>query len=163
MTTHIAQLNIGRFRYPTDDPRMAAFMANLDRINALAERSEGFVWRLKDESNNATAIRPANDPTMAVNLSVWESVEALERFVWATVHKQFYNRKGDWFEKLSTPHFVMWPIPAGHIPDLAEAMERLEHLEEPRRQRFCVWMEPPGPYQAMDEPEMRVSERIGPA
>ena len=81
MTHHIAQLNIGRFRYPRDDPRMAAFMANLDRINALAERSEGFVWRLKDDSNNATAIRPASDPTMAVNLSVWESVEALERFV----------------------------------------------------------------------------------
>ena len=101
MTSHIAQLNIGRFRYPTDDPRMAAFMMNLDRINALAERSEGFVWRLKDESNNATAIRPASDPTMAVNLSVWESVEALERFVWATVHKQIYNRKGEWFEKLA--------------------------------------------------------------
>jgi hypothetical protein len=98
-------------------------------MNALAERSEGFVWRLKDESNNATAIRPANDPTMAVNLSVWESVEALERFVWATAHKQFYNRKGDWFEKLSTPHFVMWPIPAGRVPGLAEAMQRLEHLK----------------------------------
>jgi hypothetical protein len=128
MTTHVAQLNIGRFRYPTDDPRMAGFMMNLDRINALAERSEGFVWRLRDESNNATAIRPASDPTIAVNLSVWESVDALERFVWATVHKQIYSRKGDWFEKLATPHFVMWPVAAGHIPDLAEAMERLEYL-----------------------------------
>ena len=128
MTSPIAQLNIGRFRHPTDDPRMAAFMTNLDRINALAERSEGFVWRLKDESNNATAIRAASDPTMAVNLTVWESVEALERFVWATVHKQAYNRKGDWFETLGTPHFVMWPIPAGHFPDLAEAMGRLEYL-----------------------------------
>jgi hypothetical protein len=128
MTRHIAQLNIGRFRYPTDDPRMAAFMTNLDRINALAERSEGFVRRLKDDSNNATAIRPANDPAMAVNLSVWETVEALERFVWATVHKQFYNRKGDWFERLGTPHFVMWPISSGHIPDLEEAMVRLAHL-----------------------------------
>src|SRR5579863_8762770 len=78
--TYIAQLNIGRFLYPTADPRMAGFMSNLDRINALAERSEGFVWRLKDNSNNATAIRPDNDPTMAVNLSVWESAEALERF-----------------------------------------------------------------------------------
>jgi hypothetical protein len=130
MTRHIAQLNIGRFRYPTDDPRMAAFMTNLDRINALAERSEGFVWRLKDDSNNATAIRPASDPTMAVNLSVWESVEALERFVWMTVHKQFYNRKGDWFEKPGMPHFVMWPIPPGHIPNLEEATGRLAHLTE---------------------------------
>jgi hypothetical protein len=128
MTSNIAQLNIGRFRYATDDPRMATFMTNLDRINALAERSDGFVWRLKDDSNNATAIRPASDPTMAINLSVWESVEALERFVWATVHKQFYSRKGDWFERLGTPHFVMWPIRAGHIPDLEEAMARLAHL-----------------------------------
>ena len=127
---HIAQLNMGRFRYPTDDPRMSQFMLNLDRINALAERSDGFVWRLKDGSNNATAIRPANDPTMAVNLSVWESVEALERFVWATVHKQFYNRKAEWFAKLETPHFVMWPVPAGHIPDLSEATARLDHLAE---------------------------------
>ena len=128
MPRHIAQLNIGRFRYLTDDPRMAAFMTNLDRINALAERSEGFVWRLKDDSNNATAIRPACDPTMAVNLSVWESAETLERFVWATVHKQFYSRKGEWFEKLGSPHFVMWSIPAGHIPDLEEATARLAHL-----------------------------------
>src|SRR5271155_1261879 len=108
MTRHIAQLNIGRFRYPTDDPRMAAFMTNLDRIN--------------------DAIRPASDPTIAVNLSVWESVEALERFVWMTVHKQFYNRKGDWFQKPGTPHFVMWPILSGHIPNLEEASGRLAHL-----------------------------------
>jgi hypothetical protein len=128
MTSHIAQLNIGRFRYPTADPRMAAFMTNLDRINALAERSAGFVWRLKDESNNATAIRPESDPTMAVNLSVWESVEALERFVWTTVHKHVYSRKSEWFEKLGARHFVMWPVAAGHIPDLAEAMGRLEYL-----------------------------------
>jgi Domain of unknown function (DUF3291) len=128
MTSHIAQLNIGRFRYATDDPRMAKFMMSLDRVNALAERSEGFVWRLKDGSNNSTAIRPASDPTMAVNLSVWETVDALERFVWATIHKQFYNHKGDWFQRLGTPHFVMWPIPSGHIPDLEEAMGRLAHL-----------------------------------
>jgi len=126
--THIAQLNIGRPLHALDDPRMAAFMNNLDRVNALAERSPGFVWRLKDESNNATALRPFDDPAMLVNMSVWESVEALERFIWATVHKQFYNRKGGWFEQLATPHFVMWPIPAGHIPVLEQAKARLEHL-----------------------------------
>ncbi len=130
MTNHIAQLNVGRFRYPADDPRMVGFMNNLDRVNAIAERSEGFVWRLKDETNNATSIRFAGDPTLAVNLSVWETVEALERFVWATVHKQFYNRNGAWFEKPIAPHFVMWPIPAGQVPDLEEAMTRLAHLEK---------------------------------
>jgi hypothetical protein len=126
--THIAQLNVGRLLYPPDDPRISQFMSNLDRVNAVAERSEGFVWRLKDDSNNATAIRPFEDPDMLVNMSVWESVEALEHFVWATVHKQFYNRKDAWFEKPETPHFVMWPIPAGHIPELNEAKARLEHL-----------------------------------
>jgi hypothetical protein len=125
---HLAQLNIGRFRFPTDDPRMADFMNNLDRVNALAERSEGFVWRLKDESNNATAFRPFPDPNMAVNLSVWESVEVLERFVWQTIHKRFYGRRPEWFDTMDTPHFVMWWISAGHIPTLDEAKERLTHL-----------------------------------
>ena len=78
-TRHLAQLNIGRFRYPTDDPRMAGFMNALDLVNGLAERSEGFVWQLKDDSGNATSFRPFPDPQMAVNLSVWESVKALER------------------------------------------------------------------------------------
>jgi len=126
--THVAQLNIGRFRHPTDDPRVAGFMDNLDRVNAIAERSEGFVWRLKDESNNATAIRPFPDPMLAVNLSVWESVEALEKFVWNTVHSRIYNAKATWFEKLATPHLVMWFVPAGHVPSLEEAKARLEHL-----------------------------------
>jgi Domain of unknown function (DUF3291) len=127
---HLAELNIGRFLYPTDDPRMAGFMDNLDRVNALAEHSEGFVWRLKDESNNATSIRPFPDPDMAVNLSVWESAEALEKFVWNTVHARFYNAKGSWFEKAAQPHFVMWTIAAGHIPSLDEAKDRFEHLIE---------------------------------
>ncbi|MBV1707027.1 MAG: DUF3291 domain-containing protein [Hyphomicrobiales bacterium] len=130
MATHIAELNIGRFRYSADDARMAGFMQNLDRINAIAERSAGFVWRLKDESNNATAIRPFPDPDMAVNLSVWESAEALEAFVWNTVHARIYAGKPAWFEKLDEAHLVMWPIEAGHIPSLEEAKARLEHLRQ---------------------------------
>jgi len=127
-TRHLAPLNIGRFRYSTDDPRMADFMNNLDFVNGLAERSKGFVWRLKDESGNATNFRPFPDPNMAVNLSVWDSVETLERFVWQTVHKRFNGRRPDWFEKLDGPHFVMWWVPAGHRPTLIEAKERLEYL-----------------------------------
>ena len=125
---HLAQLNIGRFRYPTDDPRMADFMNNLDLVNGLAERSAGFIWRLQDDSGNATNFRPFPDPNMAVNLSVWDSVEALERFVWLTVHKRFYGRRPEWFETLDGPHFVMWPVTVGHRPSLREAKERLEHL-----------------------------------
>jgi hypothetical protein len=109
---------------------MAEFIDNLDRVNAIAERSEGFVWRLKDESNNATAIRPFPDPDMAVNLSVWDSVEALETFVWKTVHSRFYNAKASWFEKTSATHFVMWSVSAGHLPGLEEAKARLDHLSQ---------------------------------
>ncbi len=125
---HIAQINIGLPVHSLDDARMSGFMDNLDRVNAIAERSPGFVWRLKDDSGNATALRPFEDPRMMVNMSVWANVEALERFVWNTLHKQFYNRKGGWFEKLSGPHFVMWPVPIGHTPSLVEAKQRLDHL-----------------------------------
>src|SRR5690606_35087038 len=81
---HLAQLNIGRFRHPLDDPRMADFVANLDRINAVAERSDGFIWRLKDDSGNATGIRPFSDPDLAVNLSVWRDAESLEHYFFNT-------------------------------------------------------------------------------
>ena len=127
---HLAELNIGRLRYPYGDPRAADFFNNLNRINALAERSEGFVWRLKDESGNATGITPFDDPTIIPNLSVWKGPEALEKFVWQTVHKKFYHRKGEWFQPMSEAHFVMWWIEEGHIPTPAEALERLQHLRE---------------------------------
>src|SRR4051812_45309668 len=89
-TRHLAELNIGRVRYPLDDPRMAEFMDNLERVNGIAERSAGFVWRLKDDSGNATSMRGFADPRVILNVSVWENVEALERYVWQTVHKRFY-------------------------------------------------------------------------
>ena len=112
-TLHLAQLNIGRIRYSLDDPRMADFVNNLDRINAIAEHTPGFVWRLQDDSGNATAIHAFDDPRMLLNMSVWESVDALERFVWQTVHKRIYGRRPEWFEPLDRPHFVMWWVPAG--------------------------------------------------
>jgi hypothetical protein len=130
-TMHIAQLNIGRFRYETDDPRMADFMNNLERVNAIAERSPGFVWRYTDATGNATDTRPYDgDPLMAVNLSVWESIEALETFVWQTVHKRFYARKHEWFDKSGGAYFVLWHVPAGLRPSVQEAIERLEHLKK---------------------------------
>lgn len=127
-TRHVAQLNIGRVRYGLDDPRIAGFVDNLARVNALAERSPGYVWRLQDDSGNATAFRMIADPHMMVNLSVWESVETLERFVWNTVHRRFYEQRGDWFEPLAEPHFVMWLVPPGHRPTLEEAAGKLAHL-----------------------------------
>ena len=128
---HLAQINIGRFRYPTDDPRMAGFMDNLDRVNAIADKMPGFVWRLQDESGNATAIDGSVfGLDMAVNMSVWETPEALERFVWQTVHKRFYNRKPDWFSTMTDQHFAMWWIEPGHVPTLEEAAAKLSYLRE---------------------------------
>ena len=125
---HLSELNIGRFKYPTSDPRMAGFMDNLDRVNAIAERSPGFVWRLKDDTNNATNFRIGDD--MAVNLSVWEDAAALENFVFRTVHEKFYRAKEQWFEVSDRAHMVFWYVPAGHQPSLDEAWERLQDYQQ---------------------------------
>ena len=103
---------------------MAEFMGALDGVNALAERSAGFVWRLQSEAGNATDIKLTDDPQFIVNLSVWETPEQLEHFVWNTVHKRIYQKKGNWFAPMATPHFVMWWISAGHTPTPQEALER---------------------------------------
>ncbi|MDP5215634.1 DUF3291 domain-containing protein [Ruegeria sp. 2205SS24-7] len=128
---HLAELNIGRLLAPTDDPRVAEFMANLDRINGLGKRMSGFVWMMEGSGepgtgNTENAI--GGDPQLVSNLTVWEDVASLERFVWGTVHKQFYERRAEWFEVLGKMHFVMWWAPAGHEPTLDEALERLDHL-----------------------------------
>ena len=127
---HLAELNIGYFRFPAEDPRMAGFMDNLERVNAIAERSDGFIWRLMDDSGNATGIRPFPDADIALNLSVWRDAESLEHYVWNTVHKQFYAKRAEWFQLMSAHHFVMWWIEEGHLPTPQEAKERLDHLRE---------------------------------
>ena len=121
---HLAQLNIGRIRYEIDDPRMAGFTDNLAFVNDLAERSPGFVWRYVDDSGNATNTRPYADPRIAINMSVWESVAALEHFVWQTVHKRFYSRRAEW------PYLALWWVPVGKQPSVDEAIARIEHLKQ---------------------------------
>ena len=129
MTLHLAELNVGRLIAPTDDPRVAEFMGALSRVNALAERMPGYVWRMTGETGfSATDLAPSDDPQLIPNISVWETVETLEAFVWNTVHRQFYERRQEWFQILGQMHFVMWWVPVGHRPTLAEALDRLEHL-----------------------------------
>ncbi|MEP0964349.1 MAG: DUF3291 domain-containing protein [Roseobacter sp.] len=129
---HLAELNVGRLAAPTDDPRVAEFMENLDRINGLGKRMPGFVWMMEGSGEPGTGNTDAKidgDPQYVSNLTVWESVETLEQFVWGTIHKQFYARRQEWFEVLGEMHFVMWWIPEGHEPTLEEALQRLEHLK----------------------------------
>ncbi len=124
---HIAQLNIAKLIEPIDSPRLVDFVANLDRINALAEDSPGFVWRLQDDEGNATAIRPFGDDYI-VNLSVWEDIESLRDYVYRSAHVDIMRRKRHWFEKAREAHLVLWWIPEGHEPTVEEARERLESL-----------------------------------
>lgn len=128
---HLAELNVGRLLAPTDDPRVADFMNNLDRINGLGKRMPGFVWMMEGSGEPGTGNTDAKidgDPQYVSNLTVWEDAASLEQFVWGTIHKQFYERRKEWFEVMGKMHFVMWWVPAGHHPTLDEALERLEHL-----------------------------------
>ncbi len=127
---HLAELNIGRLVASTDDPRVAEFMAALDRINGLGKRMPGFVWMMEGSGEPGTGNTEnsiGGDPQFVTNLTVWEDVESLERFVWGTIHKQFYERRQEWFEILGEQHFVMWWIPEGHRPTQDEALARLDH------------------------------------
>jgi hypothetical protein len=124
----LAQLNVGVIRGPLASPVMADFAANLDRINALAERSPGFVWRLQTEEGNATAIRPFADANMLVNMSVWRDVEALNEYVYRTAHMEILRRRREWFERMDEAFLVLWWVPKGHRPNVTEAIAKLDLL-----------------------------------
>ena len=125
---HLAVFNIARLRAPMDDPLIDDFRNNLDPINALAEGSPGFVWRLQDESGNATNITPYGDPLVITNMAVWTSIDALADFTYRSGHLEFLRRRRDFFEAPSEAILVLWWIPEGTIPTMEEAMARLEHL-----------------------------------
>jgi hypothetical protein len=127
---HLAQINIARMRAPIDDPIMKDFVAQLPPINALAEESRGFVWRLQSEGGDATSIKVYEDDMVIINLTVWESLEALRQYVYKSAHGGVMRDRRRWFEKFDGPYYAMWWIPAGHLPDPQEGKERLEYLRE---------------------------------
>jgi hypothetical protein len=141
MAHHLAQINLARLIHPLDDPRVKEFVDALDPVNAMAERAPGFVWRLKSESGNATDLQHpwSSDPFLLVNMSVWESPEQLREFTYRSGHMQIYQRRAEWFEKPTQPHYVLWWVPAGHIPTLAEAQERLEHYRAHGATPHAFW------------------------
>jgi len=122
---HLAQVNIARARAPLEDPIMAGFVNQLPVVNALADSSAGFVWRLQSETGDNIYLRPYDDPLIIFNLSVWESVNALKEYVYRSGHGAAVRDRKLWFEKMDAAHFVMWWIPAGHIPTVEEAKQRL--------------------------------------
>jgi hypothetical protein len=125
---HLALFNVARLRAPMHDPLIDDFRDNLDPINALAEGSPGFVWRLQDDSGNATGITPYDDELVIPNLVVWESIDALADFTYRSGHLEFLRRRRDFFEGHELPYLCLWWIPEGTVPTVEEAVARLDHL-----------------------------------
>lgn len=127
---HLAQINISRLLKPIDSPQLSEFVGNLDKINTLAESSKGFVWRLKDESGNATEIKGFDDPMVIVNMSVWEGVDDLKTFAYRTEHVNFIRKRNQWFEKPQAAYMAMWWIRRGEFPSVEDGKARLGHLNQ---------------------------------
>ena len=150
---HLAELNIGRFAAPLDSPQLKDFVDNLDRINALAEASPGFVWRLTGEGNNATDIRPfEGDPMMALNVSVWTDLASLGAYVYRSGHVEIMRRRREFFEVPTEAFMTLWWIPAGHVPTIAEAIGRLEHFRRHGPTAYAFSFREPFPAAADLEP-----------
>ena len=149
----IAQLNVGRAVAPLDDPALADFMGWLDAINALAERSPGFVWRLQGDNGNNTSLKVSDDPRFIVNLSVWSSIDALYDFTYRSEHKTVFKRRYEWFERQSRPNTVLWWQPVGTVPSADEALRRLDRLAElgptPEAFTFKQPFPPPGTHRGV--------------
>ena len=131
----LAQVNIARMREPLDSPRLADFVAALDPVNAVADAAPGFVWRLQTEDGNATAVHAfewdrAGSAGVLVNMSVWDSVEALAAYVYSDAHRQVLRRRRAWFDRMAEAQTALWWIPRGHTPTTGEAEERVIHLRE---------------------------------
>ena len=128
---HLAQFNVAKTRYPIEDPRMAEFVDNLNRINSLGDQSPGCVWRYSTDSGHSMDERIFDDPDIALNFTIWEDVASLKEYTYRSEHKDFLRRRRNWFVEMPEwPIVVLWWIPAGTIPTLAEAKNRLEHLRD---------------------------------
>ncbi len=128
MQYQLAEINIATFRLPMADPVNADFIANLDRVNALAEAAPGFVWRLVGEGDNALEIHAFDNPNTAINMSVWANMDTLANFVYRNEdHREIMRRRKEWFDRMEF-HLAMWWVPAGSRPTVAEGKERLESL-----------------------------------
>ncbi|MEM8876948.1 MAG: DUF3291 domain-containing protein [Pseudomonadota bacterium] len=128
LVQHLAHMNIAPLRYPPGHPRVAEFIDNIDKVNALAARMPGFVWRFDDRGDASLARKLFGDPSMTFTISIWETPEALRHFVWNTIHKRFFDKRAQWFRSAKSANMVLWWIDAGTRPTPEMAVERLDHL-----------------------------------
>ncbi|MFJ9636277.1 DUF3291 domain-containing protein [Streptomyces sp. NPDC101178] len=146
----LAQVNIARLRFPLESPQLKDFVDGLDPVNAVADEAEGFVWRLRSDSGNATDVPVFGDEWLIVNLSVWQDAEALTGFMYAGLHRELLRRRREWFEQVSEAMTALWWVPAGERPTVADAEERLLHLREhgPTERAFTLRTRFPAPAEA---------------
>jgi Domain of unknown function (DUF3291) len=170
MDYHLAQVNIARMRAPLDSPELAGFVAGLEPINALADAAPGFVWRLQTEDGNATSVRAfewdtAGSAGVLVNMSVWESVEALAAFVYAGPHLAVLRRRREWFEQLRESYSALWWVPAGVRPSTADAEDRIRRLraDGPAPAAFTLREHFPPPGAAGARPRLAPGDWMCPA
>jgi hypothetical protein len=154
---HLAQVNIGTLVAPPGDPRVQPFFDALDRVNALAEASPGFVWRFTGEGNNATDVQPTVDPLLLMNMSVWEDAEALFQFVYRTAHTEVMVRRREFFDRFEGSYQALWWIPAGTLPTVNDGLSRLWHIDRfgPTAHAFTFKKRFPAPDAAGEPEDMR--------
>ena len=153
----LAQTNIGRARWPIEDLRMGGFVGRLAEINELAEQAPGFIWRLKDDSGNATNLKVTNDPRVIINLSVWRSVDDLKAFTYRSAHVESFQLRRHWFDLWDGPHLAAWWVPAGRRPTIEHALAHLELLARhgPTPEAFTLKQPfPPPARRASSEPDV---------
>lgn len=144
---HLAQVNIARMRAPLTDSVMADFVARLEEVNALADLSPGFVWRLQGSEGDATYLRPYDDDRMLFNLSVWETFEHLHQYVYRTVHAEVMKQRHSWFERMTDAYVALWWVPIGHVPSVEEAKQRLDELRRSGPTAFAFTFKQSFPFQ----------------
>jgi hypothetical protein len=154
---HLAQINIARLAAPEGDPRVQPFFDALDSVNALAEASPGFIWRLTGEGNNATDLQPTADPLLIVNMSLWTDAESLFDYVYRSAHTPVMGRRRDWFERYDGAYHALWWVPAGTIPTINDGLSKLWHLDRfgPSAQAFTFKARFPAPDRAGSPVDMQ--------
>ena len=151
---HLAQINIAKAVADLDSPLMAGFMSRLNEINTLAERAKGFVWRLQSDAGDATSIRVFDDPSVLINMSVWETPEDLREFVYRSVHIELIRDREAWFSRLSEQHQAAWWVPAGYRPSVEEGRDRLLRLREQGPSATAFTLAKPFPQAEASPPAM---------
>lgn len=146
MNYHLAQINVAHAKAGMDSETMRGFVDRLDEINALADRSPGFVWRLMSDVRDEKTIQTLDDPLIIVNMSVWEDLESLKHYVYKSVHVELIRDREAWFNKMLAAHQALWWVPAGHIPSVEEGKEKLEHLQHNGPGSVAFSFAKPAPY-----------------